>query len=141
MGVGRQTATRLQFAPEVIQVLFGQPALQKRAGVHAGRGVPLEVNQIAVVTAFAAAAQEMIEGNFVQRRGRSESGDVPADTVELLVGPHDHRHGIPADDALDAPFQLTVTRIRRLLLHGNRVDVGRIRSHRKIDARQSRFLL
>ena len=48
-----------------------------------------------------------------------------ADARALLVRPHHHGHGVPADDALDAPLDLAVAGIGGLLVGGNRVDVGR----------------
>ena len=42
-----------QFVAEILEVLFGQPAFEKRAGVHAGRGVALEIDQVARLIAVA----------------------------------------------------------------------------------------
>ena len=43
----------------------------------------------------------------------------------LLVRPHDHRHRVPAKDALDAAFDITIAGIVGLLVDGDRVDIGR----------------
>ena len=48
-----------------------------------------------------------------------------ADARTFLVRPHHHRHGIPADDALDLPLQLAVAGIRGLLIGRDGVDIGR----------------
>ena len=79
------------------------------------------------------AAEEVIEGDFVQRRGRGEGRDVAADAFLHLVGAHDHRHRVPADDALDAAFDLVVAGKRRLAVGGDGVDVGRGRGEREFD--------
>ena len=43
-----------QFVAEILEVLFGEPAFQKRARVDARRGVALEVDQVARLVAVAA---------------------------------------------------------------------------------------
>ena len=45
MRVGRQAAARRELAAEVLELLDRQPAFEKRAGVDAGRGVALEVDE------------------------------------------------------------------------------------------------
>ena len=135
MRIARQAARRLQLAAEVLQVVFAQPAFEKGPRIHAGRGVPLEIDQVAAVAVVAAAAEEVVEADFVQRGRRGERRDVPAQAVEVLVGPVDHRHRVPANDALDPPLQLAVARISRLLAAVDRVDVGRVEGVRQLDAR------
>ncbi len=56
-------------------------------------------------------------------------------TVMCPVGIDDHRHRIPADVALDLPFDLAITGIRRLLFPGNRVDIGSIDGDREAYSR------
>ena len=51
-----------------------------------------------------------------------------------LVRAHDHRRGVPADEALDAALDVGAARHQRLLVGGNRVDVGRVRGERQLDA-------
>ena len=113
---------------------LGQPAFEKRAGVHAGRGVALEINLVAGVV-VALAVEEVVEGDFVQRGGRGERRDVAADAGVVAVGADDHRHRVPADDALDPALDLAIAGIGRLLVGGNRVDVGRGGGERQLDAR------
>jgi hypothetical protein len=48
----------------MLQVLLAQAAFQKGPGVHARRGVPLVVDQVAAVAVLAAAAEEMVEADF-----------------------------------------------------------------------------
>ena len=52
----------------------------------------------------------------------------------VLVGPHDHGHGVPADQALDAPLDLAVAGKGRLLVGRDGVDVGRVGRERHLDA-------
>ena len=47
------------------------------------------------------------------------------------VGLDDHRHGVPADVALDPALHLPVAGERRLLLRRNRVDVRRVEAARQ----------
>ncbi len=49
-----------------------------------------------------------------------------ADPGFLPVGTHDHGHGVPADNRLDASFDLAVAGINRLFVSGDRIDVGRV---------------
>ena len=75
------TARRLRCSSrrKLIRFCLGQPAFEKRPGVHAGRGVALEINLVAVVAALAAAAEEVVEADFVQLGRRGERRNVPAD--------------------------------------------------------------
>lgn len=47
-----------------------------------------------------------------------------ADALLGAVGAHDHGHGIPADNTLDAALGLAVPGEGRLFVGGNRIDVG-----------------
>ena len=72
---------------------------------------------------------EMREADVIERRGRCERGDVAAD-VGVLVRPHDHRHGVPADVGVQLDLHVRIARVGRLLLGGDGVDVlggGRVR--------------
>ena len=53
MRIGGQARLLAQFVAEVLQVLFAEPAFEKRARVDARRGVALEVNQVARLVAVA----------------------------------------------------------------------------------------
>src|SRR5437762_326875 len=115
MRVARQAAHRLQLAAKMLEVLFRQAAFEKSPRVHAGRSVSLEVNQVAAVTVLAAAAEEMVEADFVQCGRRREGRDVTAQAIKMLVSLVNHRHRVPADDALDSSLQLAIARISRLM--------------------------
>ena len=49
-----------------------------------------------------------------------------ATEVGVVIGAHDHGHGVPAHDALDPPLDLAAARIGGLLVAGDGVDVGSI---------------
>src|SRR5262245_37447462 len=121
MRITRQPAAGIQFLAKVLQLLFGQAAFEKRAGVHARAGVPLEINDVAGA-GVGAAAEEMIEADFVERRRRGKCRDVTANVGRLVRLVNDG-HRVPADRTLDPPLQIAVARIRWLLVNGNRVDV------------------
>ena len=53
-----------QLAPEIFQFLRAQPALQKRARIDAGRGMPLEVHGV-TLKMFATCAEKVVEPHFV----------------------------------------------------------------------------
>ena len=89
--------------------------------------MPLEEDLVGRLRALLA-AEEVVEGHFIERGGRGEGGDMPADAAAELVRADDHRHGVPADDALDAAFDLAVARILGLEFDRNGVDIGRGRA-------------
>jgi len=60
---------------------------------------------------------------------------VPPDAAFLAVGSHHHGHGVPADQALDAPFDLAAAGEGKLLFSRDGVDVGRIGREGQFDAR------
>jgi hypothetical protein len=60
--IGRQAAARRELAAEALEVLLGQPALEERAGVDAGRGVPLEEDLVAAALVVLA-AEEVVEAD------------------------------------------------------------------------------
>ena len=129
MGIRRQPAALGQFLPEILQMLLVQPAFEKSARIHSGRGVPLEINEVARKI-FRASAEKMILRHLVKRRRRCERPDVSAH-VRRGIRLHHHRHRVPADDALDAAFDVAVAGKCRLLLRRNRVDVRRGQTRRR----------
>ena len=97
MRIRRQPAAFGEFLPEILQMLFVQPAFEKRPRIHARRGVALEINHVAGKI-LRAPAEKMIERHFVKRRRRGVGRDVAAD-VGGGVGLDHHRHRVPADDS------------------------------------------
>ena len=69
-----------QLAAEVLELLVRQAPFEERARVDAGRGVALEVDDVAVAVVVLA-AEEVVEPDFVQRRRRGVGRDVAADAV------------------------------------------------------------
>ncbi|MNV68891.1 hypothetical protein D3C71_1617660 [compost metagenome] len=105
------------------QVVFAQEAFEKGAGVHAGRGVRLHVDQVTGAIGRLR-AEEVVEAHFKQVGRRGIAGDVATQFAVRLVGAHHHGQGVPAVDAGDAFFHGQVARKRGLLAGGNRVQVG-----------------
>ena len=126
MRIRRQPAALGQFLPEILQLLFVDPAFEISARIHAGRGVALKINDVAGEI-FRRAAEKMILRHFVKRRRRREGRDMSAD-VRRGIRLHHHRHRVPADKAFDAALDVAVARKRRLLVRRNGVDVGRGRA-------------
>ena len=83
-------------------------------------------------------APEMIEADVVEGGGRCKRRNMPAEFTGLAVGPHHHRHRVPADDRADLPFQVRVTGYRRFQVGGNGVDVLGGRLERQLHAGASR---
>ena len=140
--VGHQPGVRIRrepmvraaaFAAKMLEILFGQAPFDERPRVHAGRGMSLEINEVAGVR-LVPRVKEMIQADFVKRRGRSKRRNVAADAGIFRVGPRDHGHRVPANDALDPPLDFDVAGIARLLVGRNRVDVRSIRGEGERDA-------
>ena len=75
----------------------------------------------------------MREADVVQRGGRGEGGDVAAD-VGVLVGAHDHGHGVPADVGVNLDFHVGIARVLGLLVDRDGVHVLGIGRIRNVDA-------
>ncbi len=104
-----------------------------------GRGVALDEDQVAAVI-LRRRAEEVVEADVVERRGRGEARDVAALRQLALVGVHHHRRGVPAHHAAQAPLELGVA--GRRLLAGDRdgVDVGGGGLERKVQAGAARVV-
>ncbi len=137
--VRRQPAPLRELAAEVVQLLDGDAPFQERARVNPGRGVPLEVHDVAPPLA-PLAAEEMIEADFVQSRRGRVRGDVSANAVRQAIGAYHHGHGIPAHEALDAALDFLAARQRRLFFRANGVDVRSDRAERQTDALHARVM-
>src|SRR5882762_3529128 len=113
--IRRQSAARFQFPSEVFQFLFGYAPFEKRAGIHAGGGVSLEVDDV-TISLFGPRPQEVVEGNFIEGGRRGKRGNVPANTFLDLVRANDHGQRVPANQTLDAPLHLLAAGEGRLCL-------------------------
>ena len=131
--IRRQAPARMAFVPEIFQVLDGEPSFEKGPGVVAGGRVALEVDLVAAALGIRA-AEEMMEADFIQGGNGCKGGDVAADARFHPVGPDHHGHGIPADDALDAPFDFPAARVDRLPVRRDGVDVGGVGGKGQVNA-------
>ena len=122
MRVGRKARRVAQLVAEIQQVVFGQAAFEKGARVYAGRGMALEIDEIARLIAVAA-AEKMVETDFGDRGKRGVGRNVAADVRVVFVGPHHHGRRVPANHALDSALHLPVARIGRFFVRRNRIDV------------------
>ena len=138
MRIGRESlATDL--AAEVLELLLGQPALEIGACVDPRRGVALNEDEVATVI-LRRRAEEVIEADVVERRGRGEARDVAALRQLALVGVHHHRRGVPPHHAAQAPLELGVARRRLLAVDRDGVDVGGGGLEGKVQAGAARVL-
>ncbi len=101
MGIGREAAAGFEFTAEIFQFLTGNAAFEIGASVHAGCGVALEIDKVAVA-GFGLGAEEMVEGYFVQCCRGGESRNVSANAFLQFVGAHYHGQCVPTHQALDA---------------------------------------
>ncbi len=102
--------------------------------------MPLKVDHIGVMIAVTA-AEKMIKADLIKGRGGSVGRDMPADIGVNTIGFDHHRHRVPADVALDPPFDLPIAGIGRLFLRRNRVNVRRADRLRNLNARVSQALV
>jgi len=89
----------------------------------------LEIHMVARL-AVGLAFEEVVEADFVQRRGTGIGREVAADTG-VLVGAHDHGGGVPTNEGANTAFDVFVARKERLSIWWDRVDVGCFGQRRK----------
>src|ERR1051326_1234490 len=109
----------------IFYLFLADAAFQIAARIYAGRSVSLEVNKVAGFVAVVG-VEEMVVTNLEQRGQRRVRRDMLADAGIFLVLPVDHRHGVPANQALDAALHRTITRIGMFFFYRDRVHVGGI---------------
>ena len=122
MGIGRQAAGIAEFSAEVLEMFGAQPAFEKGAGIHAGRGMALEEDLVPREIAIGC-FEEVILTHFIQRGSRCKSGDVTANAIGFFVGTGNHGHGIPAHETFDAALDFAVARIGQLFVARDGVDI------------------
>jgi hypothetical protein len=115
MRIRRQTAARLQLAPEVFEMRLVDTPFEISTRVDARRRVSLEKDHIRAV-AVAMPAEEVVESHLVQRRRRRERRNMAADAFFSFVGADDHGRGIPAHEALDPALQVGAAGHQHLLV-------------------------
>jgi len=133
VGVAAQSSFGLEFAAKILQLVDRQSTFDERTRVHARRGVALEVNQIPLVAALATSSEEMVEGDLVEGRTAGEGADMATLPFVFLIGPNDHGHRIPANDALDPSLGFAISRISGLFEGWYGVDVRCRRLDRDLD--------
>ena len=123
MRVRREPAAA-DLLPEAAQLVLGQPPLEERARVEAGRRVALEVDEVAEVV-LRAGAPEVVEADLVERLCRLVARDVAAELGRLRVCLEHDRDRVPAHEGGGRGLELRVAGHRRLVLGRDRVDVRR----------------
>ncbi len=121
MRVGGQ-ALAVDLLAEVLHLLFADAAFHERAGVDAGRGMALEEDQVTAVF-LGRRLEEVVEADVVERRTGGEGGNVATQIRVLLVGAHDHRQGVPADQRANAAFHEQVAGHAGFVGHRNGVAI------------------
>ncbi len=100
MRVGGQSPA-VHFTPEIVQLIFVEAPLQEGAGIDPGGTVTLEEDQVAQLFVVAP-LEKIVEAHVVQGRRRGKAGDMATQALVVLVCPHHHGQGIPADQGADA---------------------------------------
>src|SRR3546814_17350159 len=91
----------VDFLAEIIQLVYAKTAFQVSAAINAGRGMALEVDQVAAV-AFAFSVPEVVLAATYHGGQRGERRNVPAPIAAVgrvvAVGLDDHGHGVGSED-------------------------------------------
>jgi hypothetical protein len=124
---------------EIFQVLFRNASFKERPRIHSGRGVALEVDEVAGLIAVLA-VEEVVVANLGERGERGIGGNMAADAGIVFVGADHHGHGVPAIEAFDAALNFAVARIGHLFLYRDGIDVGRGELVRCLDAVERRVI-
>src|SRR2546422_8115335 len=111
MRVRRQARMLAQLVTEVFDLLLREAAFEKRPRVDAGRRMALKIDEIARLIAVGR-VKEVVEADFEQRGNRRIGRDMAADAGVFFILAMYNRHGIPADQALDAPLQNAIAGVR-----------------------------
>ena len=111
---------------EVHELVLRQPALEESAGIDAGRGMTLHVDEIAAMR-VRRGAPEVHEAGVVERGGGLEARDMAAELGGFLVRLEHDGEGVPADRGADAVLDGAVARMGRLPLDRDRVEIGGVR--------------
>ena len=97
----------------VVRELFlGEPALEERARVDAGRGMRLEEHEVAAA-AGRGGAEEVVEPDLEDLGRGRVARDVAAEFARGLVGAHHHGQRVPAHDRGEALLERDVARDAR----------------------------
>src|SRR5262249_52012216 len=110
-----------------------QAAFQKRTPINAGRSVALKVDKVTRL-AFVSGVKEVVETDFEQRGQGGIGRDVPADALILLILAVDHRHRVPANEALDAALEGAIAGDGDLLFHRDRIEIRGVKLNRNVYA-------
>ena len=110
-----------------------------RPRVDPWRRVPLDVDQVATEIR-ARRAPEMVETDLHERVDRRIAGDVATEVAFATVGPHDHRHRVPAHIRADSLLKHRITRGVFLEVRRDCVDVGGVRRVRDVRAGTARLV-
>ena len=122
MRIGRKTLAA-DFLAEVPELFLGESSFEVSPCVEAGARMSLREDHVATVM-VGRRAPEMVEADFVKRRGRGIGRDVSAVLRADAIRVDDHRDRIPANQRFNAPLESAIARIRLLARDVNRVDVG-----------------
>ena len=128
--IRREAAPFLEFTTEVVEMTLVEAALEIGARIDARGRMSLEVDGVRVGAVVA--AEEVVEGHFVEGGRRRERRDVAANPFISLVGPHDHRRRIPAHQALDTALHVPAAGHERFVFRWDAVDVGGIGGKRNL---------
>ncbi len=121
--VGRQPAAGVAvLLPEAVKLIRGQPALQEGAGVDARGRVALDEHLVAAA-GMRLAAEEVVEADFVERRGGGVGRNVAAHADSRPLGAVHHDGSVPSDERPEPPLGVLVAGEPRFQLGGDGVDV------------------
>ena len=119
----RRKAFAFRLLTKVQQLLFGEPAFYKSAGINAGGRVALDIDQVATML-FCRSVPEMAKADVVERGRRLKARDMAAQFRRMLVSAQNNRDGVPANDRTNSVLDVTIPFGSLGALRKNRIDVG-----------------
>src|SRR5690606_28746993 len=104
-----------------------QPAFQKGPCIDTGCAMRLQEHKIAAKAAGfkLPGAEKMVEADFKKFSRAGIAGNVAAKLTVGRIRPQHHGQCVPANYGAEALLQRKVSRIRRLAVGSNSIDIGR----------------
>ena len=131
--IGRQPAAGMTvLLSEAVELVGGQPAFEEGARVNPRGSVALD-EYLVPAAGMRFAAEEVVETDFVERRGRGVGRNVAAHADSRALGAVHHDGGVPSDPRPEATFDVLVAGEPRFQFGRDGVDVVGRRQRRDGD--------
>ena len=92
----RGEAGAADLTSEILELRLADHTFKVRSRIHARSAVSLVIHQITGMP-IGRTSEEMVHTYVVERCARRKAGDMPAQTIFIVIGAHHHRHCVPAN--------------------------------------------